>query len=76
MENGLLYRDLFPRDFILSLDPPDNYVGPEALFSDEAGFDCVREIADNEELLPIRHKIDFVPKSFLVLSATPPAAFF
>jgi hypothetical protein len=62
MENGLLYRDLFPRDFILSLDPPDNYVGPEMLFADDASLDCVREIDDNEELLPIRHKIDFVPK--------------
>ena len=29
MQNGEKYRDLFPRDFILSLDPPDNYVGPE-----------------------------------------------
>ena len=27
MQNGEIYKDLFPRDFILSLDPPDNYVG-------------------------------------------------
>lgn len=63
MQNGALYRDLFPRDFILSLDPPDNYVGPDRLFTDEADLDCVREIVDNETLLPLRHKISFVPKA-------------
>lgn len=61
MENGVLYKDLFPRDFILSLDPPDNYVGPHRLFTDGADLDCVRDIEDNEQDLPIRHKIDFVP---------------
>lgn len=61
MENGKLYKDLFPRDFILSLDPPDNYVGPHRLFTDEADLDCVRDIEDNEAALPIKHKIDFVP---------------
>jgi hypothetical protein len=61
MENGELYKDLFPRDFILSLDPPDNYVGPHRLFLDGADLDCIREIDDNESLLPIRHKIDFDP---------------
>ena len=62
MENGDLYRDLFPRDFILSLDPPDNYVGPHRLFMDEADLDCVRDIQDNEDFLPLKHKIDFVPE--------------
>jgi hypothetical protein len=62
MENGLLYKDLFPRDFILSLDPPDNYVGPDRLFTDEADLDCLVNIEDHETSLPIRHKIDFVPK--------------
>jgi hypothetical protein len=62
MENGELYRDLFPRDFILSLDPPDNYVGPHRLFMDEADLDCIRDITDNEDFLPIKHKIDFVPE--------------
>ena len=61
MANGALYKDLFPRDFILSLDPPDNYVGPHRLFTDGADLDCVRDIEDNEPHLPIRHKIDFEP---------------
>lgn len=63
METGVLYRDLFPRDFILSLDPPDNYVGPNRLFTDEADLDCVRDIVDNEILLPLHHGISFVPKA-------------
>jgi hypothetical protein len=62
MENGALYRDLFPRDFILSLDPPDNYIGPHRLFMDEADLDCIRDVLDNEDSLPIKHKIDFVPE--------------
>lgn len=61
MENGELYRDLFPRDFILSLDPPDNYVGPHRIFTDGADLDAIRSIDDNEDYLRIRHKIDFVP---------------
>lgn len=63
MTKGPLYRDLFPRDFILSLDPPNNYVGATQLFLDEGPLDCVRAIKDNEDLLPVRHKIDFVPKA-------------
>jgi len=61
MENGEVYKDLFPRDFILSLDPPDNYVGPHRIFSGEADLDCTRDIHDNEDLLPVRHKIEFEP---------------
>lgn len=61
MANGELYKDLFPRDFILSLEPPDNYVGPHRIFTDDADIDSIRTIDDNEDLLPLRHKIDFVP---------------
>ena len=32
MTNGEIYKDLFPRDFILSLDPPDNYTSPVSVF--------------------------------------------
>lgn len=63
MTDGELYRDLFPRDFILSLDPPDNYVGPHRIFTEEADLDQVRPIEDHEDYLPIKHKIDFVPES-------------
>jgi hypothetical protein len=63
MANGELYRDLFPRDFIYSLDPPSNYVGAAALFLDDGGLDCLRETDDHEDLLPTGHKIDFVPNA-------------
>ncbi|MBM3595448.1 MAG: endonuclease [Alphaproteobacteria bacterium] len=62
MMDGETYRDLFPRDFILSLDPPDNYVGANEIFLDDARLDCIRAIDDNEDLLPIRHDIRFQPE--------------
>jgi hypothetical protein len=61
-DNEMLGDDLFPRDFIISLDPPDNYVSPSALFGRDADLDCIREVTDNEAWLPLRHKIDFRPQ--------------
>ena len=61
MQNGDMYKDLFPRDFILSLDPPDNYVGPDKIFGAE-NHNFLRNIDDIEDLLPVRHKIDFIIK--------------
>ena len=62
MQDGEMYRDLFPRDFILSLDPPSNYVGPATVFDDDSEAKVLREINDNEDLLPIIHAKDFVPR--------------
>lgn len=62
MSNGELYKDLFPRDFILSLNPPTNYVGAARLFTQTADLDCIREIFDNEDCLPTKHKIYFIPE--------------
>lgn len=66
MKNGELYKDLFPKDFILSLDPPDNYVGPHSIFTDAGGDEnrlyIIREIDDSEGALPTGHKIDFTPE--------------
>ena len=61
MRDGEMYRDLFPRDFILSLDPPSNYIGPSAVFDDEPTVDILHEVDDNEDLLPIVHDKNFVP---------------
>jgi hypothetical protein len=61
MQNGEIYRDLFPRDFILSLDPPDNYIGPHRIFTAASDLDSLREIVDNDDLLPVKHPIDFPP---------------
>jgi hypothetical protein len=63
MQNGELYKDLFPRDFILSLDPPDNYLGPNTIFSDEGSKKFLRAVDDHEDILPLRHKIsDIIPE--------------
>jgi hypothetical protein len=60
-DNSMLGDDLFPRDFIHSLDPPDNYFGPTRVFEGEGGAIVVREVTDNEDFLPIKHKIDCDP---------------
>lgn len=62
MHDGEMYRDLFPRDFILSLDPPTNYIGPTTVFGNEPKLSMVKEVDDNEDLLPVIHRKSFVPK--------------
>jgi hypothetical protein len=63
-------EDLFPADFIKSLDPPDNYVGARRLFPEEGDLHktCVRSIPDDYvKLLPVKHlagwKVDALPES-------------
>ena len=50
-------EDLFPRSFIVSLDPPSNYFGPRTVFFDGEDY-YLRNITDNEDILPLRHGID------------------
>ncbi len=59
-------EDLFPRSFIMSLDPPSNYFGATTVFL-EAGEQYLRDINDNEDHLPIRHEIG------VVVSSIPPS---
>lgn len=51
--------DLFPRDFIINLPAPSNYIGPEKVFG------TTTDIDDNEDLLPIVIPVDdyedFIP---------------
>lgn len=56
-DDKMLGEDLFPRHFIVSLDPPSNYFGPDSVFGDPSRT-VVRHIDDNEDLLPVRHTID------------------
>ncbi|HFQ5062924.1 TPA: Z1 domain-containing protein [Vibrio vulnificus] len=55
-------EDLFPKDFIIGLDAPTNYFGPKKIFIDGLPDDeeptWLRSISDNEDLLPIKHKIE------------------
>lgn len=55
-DDEMLGDDLFPRDFIVSLDPPTNYVGPELLFGDPPESQAVIDITDYESILPLKHK--------------------
>jgi len=62
-ENGddMLGDELFPRDFIISLDAPTNYIGAKRIFCDEGDLDIVREISDYGDLLPLTHRIENDP---------------
>ncbi|MFN3627067.1 MAG: Z1 domain-containing protein [Parvibaculum sp.] len=56
-DDETLKQDLFPRHFIIGLDAPSNYFGAQKVFLD-APDRHVRLIDDNEDILPVRHKID------------------
>ena len=53
--------ELFPRDFIVSLDAPSNYIGSQRVFSDDTDLNMVRELLDHEDLFPTNHKKDYAP---------------
>lgn len=57
-QDEMLGDDLFPRDFIYSLEAPTNYFGPSALFlREQSEQEFLREIEDAESKLPLKHKI-------------------
>lgn len=57
-ETEMLGEDLFPRDFIVSLDPPTNYFGANRVFLEDSEA-IIRPITDNADLLPLKHRKDF-----------------
>ncbi len=57
-DHEMLGADLFPRNFIVSLDPPTNYVGPNRMFLEHPEA-FLETIDDAEPYLPLSHKIDF-----------------
>jgi hypothetical protein len=62
-EAEMIGDDLFPRDFILTIDAPSNYCGALRIFSDHADLDVLREVTDNEDTLPLRHKKNELPEA-------------
>ncbi len=46
--------DLFPRDFIVNLPAPSNYIGPEKVF----GFEMMEDDDESDTVLPIVRRID------------------
>lgn len=67
-DDEALKQDLFPRHFIIGLDAPSNYFGAQKVFVD-AREKHVRLINDNEDVFPMKHKInhavDVLPKSLV-----------
>lgn len=68
-EHPTLGPDLFPRDFIIALHPPDDYVGPRQVFgagpasdgTEDAGLPVVRVVDDHTDFMPERHRQDHSP---------------
>lgn len=64
-------EDLFPRSFIINLQPPSNYLGPAKLFGlatdpiidreTTSGLPLIRTVADFSEWMPDKHKKDHLP---------------
>ena len=46
--------DLFPRDFIINIPAPSNYIGPEKVF----GFEPVEEEDESDTVLPIIRRVE------------------
>ena len=67
-EDEMRGEDLFPRSFIVSLDPPSNYFGASTVFGAESE-QFVRIIDDNEDILPMKHPQGFtlagIPESLV-----------
>lgn len=58
-ETSMYGEDLFPRDFIVSLDPPSNHIGPDYFFLGD-GRESLIEIDEHQEVLPLKHKKNHV----------------
>jgi hypothetical protein len=58
--NNVEGDDLFPRDFIYTLDAPTNYVGASRIFGENADLKCLEIIDDAEEYFPRGQKSDSV----------------
>ena len=56
-DDDMAGHDLFPRDFIVSLDPPTNYFGPLRVFRDKADV-VLNDLEDYADLLPTSHRKD------------------
>lgn len=57
-KDAMKREDLFPRDFIISLDAPTNYVGASRIFPDSGNLhETLVTVDDHVDLLPEKHKI-------------------
>lgn len=57
-DTASLGKDLFPRDFVVGLEAPTNYVGPDSFFGGDSEGLTV-PLAETDDWLPLTHKIDW-----------------
>jgi hypothetical protein len=58
-EHEMFEDDLFPKDFIVSLEAPDNYVSAARMFGEDGDLShLLQPVSDHLEYFPERHKID------------------
>jgi hypothetical protein len=64
-DEDMANEDLFPRNFIKSLDPPDNYYGALKIFSSDGELreSMVTVVDDYQDIFPHGHKKVLVPES-------------
>ena len=61
-DDAVAKQDLFPKDFIVGLEPPSNYVSAQRIFLAEGDLSSsLIDIDDNEEDIPLKHKKDLEP---------------
>lgn len=61
-DDAVAKQDLFPKDFIVGLEPPSNYVSAQRIFLAEGDLNSTLiDLDDNEESIPLKHKKDFDP---------------
>ena len=56
------FKDLFPHDFIVQLNPPSTYVGGERIFPEDGSLVSAIRLLDTGEpnFIPVKHKKDLV----------------
>lgn len=56
-------QDLFPRDFIVGLEPPSSYIGPMTIFveSEHVSGKTLITVDDYQDCIPLRHKKNLEP---------------
>ncbi len=56
-DDEMLEDDLFPRDFIYSLESPTNYVGARTIYSEDGTHNyMLKNHSDCERFIPLKHK--------------------
>lgn len=61
-DDEMLSEDLFPQDYIYSLNAPSNYIGARDIFGEDGKYSYMLEEIDKElleECLPVTHKKDY-----------------